>query len=192
MPTIKREEKIKITYDGSKISIKGKTVRAELEISQMELLSITSSGEGSGKLKISLQPLDEEPKTPALVAPVPIAAEPKKEEPVMEEKKPEIIEEEEIVHAPATAEPNAAPTATATEPTVIEPAAEPKEEVVEEEIESSPGIVPKDLIEEDNEEENTSDQEEEDAFFNNEPERKNSDFEEKLPSGSANDSKFTG
>lgn len=186
MPTIKREEKIKITYDGSKIYIKGKTVKAELEISQMELLSITSSGEGSGKLKISLDSLenDEEPKTPALVAPVPIAAEPKKEEPVMEEKKPEIIEEEEIVHAPATAEPNAAPTATATEPTVVEPAAEPKAEVVEEEIESSPGIVPKDLIEEESEET------EEEVY--EEPERKNSNYEEKLPSGSLDDTKFNG
>ena len=59
-----------------------------------------------------------------------------------------------------------------------------KPEVVEEEIDSSPGIIPKNIIEEDNSEE--------EEFFDDDHKPADSEYEEKLPTGGIDDSKFTG
>lgn len=54
MSTIERKEKVNITYDGSKIKLRGLTFDVELPINVSGLTSIYMSGKGEGVVTLSV------------------------------------------------------------------------------------------------------------------------------------------
>lgn len=54
MTTIERKEKVKITYDGNEIIVKGKTFEIYLPVNSTSLASIYMSGSGEAEAKISV------------------------------------------------------------------------------------------------------------------------------------------
>jgi hypothetical protein len=54
MATIKRQEKVTIMYDGSKIIVRGKTFELNLSVNKMKLASVYMSGSGDADSTLSV------------------------------------------------------------------------------------------------------------------------------------------